>query len=141
MLSIYRDKKYSVLSLRLNIEKLMIMLIVLSFALTSINVTLRGFSTLTRAEATEISRNTWIVQRVFNRGHHVEYSLEAEYWSGTHILTLKKEHPNAEEWQNLPEDHGIWKIHWWISAPGYIIIHYIDEYTGRILFESCVGIG
>jgi len=114
---------------------MMVMLVIVSFAFTSINLISAQGSAITREQAIEISRNTPIVQEAIgsSRGLMV---IEAYYWSAIYIGTLKEKHPNMTEWRNLPEDHGAWRVHWDITPPGYQITHYIDELTGQILFEG-----
>jgi len=95
---------------------------------------------LTREEAVEISRNTWDVQEVFNWGYRVRYNLKVKYWDTTYIATVKRNHPGSEWEKNLPDDHGVWEVHWYITAPEHYIVHYIDEFTGRIVFGSSFAI-
>jgi hypothetical protein len=128
--------------LNLNFER-----IILSFAATLLAVVVVSTlavagSPVTREEAIEISRNRPIIEEAFTwggelaYGEHVVYELDVHYWNTTYIGRLKEKYPNVVEWQNLPTDHGVWRVHWDIIAPGMLVVHYIDELTGQILFEG-----
>jgi len=119
-----------------NAEKVIITLVALSFALTSASTLITAGNPLTKEEAIEISRNRPIVQEAFNYAGDVVYTMKAEHWDAAYIISLKEKHPNMIDWQNLPEDHGVWMIHWTITVPGLLVTHYIDEFTGEILFEG-----
>jgi len=115
------------------LEKPLIAIILVSFFLALVDVNQRGFSALTREEAVEISRNTWDVQEVFNWGYRVRYNLKVKYWDTTYIATVKRNHPGSDWEKNFPDDHGVWRVYWDIWVPGDIVVHYIDEFTGRII--------
>jgi len=101
-------------------------------------------SPITGEQAIEISRNTPIVQEALQEasrlGFPSEFHPAISYWDATYIRSEKQEHPNAREIENLPEDHGVWKISWSIF-PGYRILHFIDGLTGQILYESVLYTG
>jgi len=123
--------------MRTNLEKLIVIFIVSVFALTSITILIVQDNSLTREEAIEISRNTPIVQEALNNPHTRSEMMiiEADYWNATYIRLSKERQPNVD-WSFLPDDHGVWRIHWDITPPGYQILHFTDELTGQILYES-----
>jgi hypothetical protein len=126
----------------LSFERVMIAAVVASLAVTSTGMLVGMGEPITREEAVGISRNTRIIYEAFTwggelaYGEHVVYELDVHYWNTTYIGRLKEKYPNVVEWQNLPTDHGVWRVDWNIIVPGYLVGHYIDELTGQILFEG-----
>jgi len=110
------------------------MLVVASFVLTSIGILMVQAIPLTREEALEISRNTTIVQTALNEGKGM-LAIEANHWSAAHIRSLKRKYP-GDVYEKLPYDHGVWRVCWDITPPGYQILHFVDELTGEILYEK-----
>jgi len=115
------------------------MVVAFSFALTSINLFVAQGGSLTREEAIEISRNTAIVQEALSHGGIPRVT--ADHWNATYIISFKQEHPNLREIENLPENHGVWRVFWVVLPPGYHILHYIDELTGKVLHEGVSYVG
>jgi hypothetical protein len=120
----------------MNVEKSLVMLVVFVFAFTSINMLVLHGNALTKKEAIEISRNTPVVQEALNDPHTKSdmIIIDADYWNATYIRSLKEELPGVYE--ELPDDHGVWRVHWGITPPGYQILHFVDELTGEILYEG-----
>lgn len=119
--------------MNVNAEKVIVSLVVLSFALTSINTLIAAGNPITREEAIEISRNTPIVQQALSEaGGRV--IVEADYWSTEYINSLRGKYP-SDVTEKLPNDRGAWRVRWNNDAPGYHILHFVDELTGQILYE------
>jgi hypothetical protein len=117
-----------------NVERPLVALVIASFALVSTIILGAHRAGLTKEEAIETSRNTSIVQEALSQGGIPRVT--ADHWNATYIVSLKQEHPNLREIENLPEDHGVWRVFWVILQPGYHILHYIDDLTGKVLHES-----
>jgi len=114
-------------TLAVNIERVIVTLVIASFALTSINTLILQGNSLTREEAIEISRNSKLVQSL----------LEGADW-----YTVQARHLNKT--QN-GKDHEIWHVTWHINPQGlggvdYLVTHDIDEETGETLYEACLGL-
>jgi len=118
-------------------------LVVASFVLTSVTVLLLQGDSLTREEAIGISRNTPIVQEALGLGDRLGGipRVTADHWNATYIISLKQKNPNHEEFENLPEDHGVWRVFWIIFPPGEHILHFVDELTGQVLYEAAYYFG
>ncbi|RLI46493.1 hypothetical protein DRO69_03020 [Candidatus Bathyarchaeota archaeon] len=95
---------------------------------------------ITREEAIEISTNSERIQSIW---HIVEdadwYTVKADYLNRTRINELKEQDPQYYEF--LPYAHGVWLVEWEIGPSKYgpgriIVIHFIDEKTGKILHED-----
>lgn len=125
--------------MNVNIEKVMVILVLFSFALTSITILIVQGNSLTGEEAIEISRNTSIVQEALSYGGIPRVT--ADYWNATYIISLKQKYPNDEEFENLPDNHGVWRVFWIIFPPEEHILHYIDELTGEVLYEGVYYFG
>jgi len=124
-------------------KKLILTLSVVLVGLALIGILLNTFlnmGTITKQEAIEISRNTPIVQEALSYGGEEASRVTADHWNATYIALLRQEHPNLREIENLPEDHGVWRV-FWVILPGYDILHFIDESTGQILFEGTYYVG
>lgn len=119
--------------MRVNAEKVIVTVIVLSFVLTSMNVLSAATGPITREEAVEISRNTPVVQQAMSEAVDA-LIVTADYWSADYINSVRQEGP-GDVMEKLPSDHGAWRIGWNNAAPGYHILHFIDELTGQILYE------
>lgn len=109
--------------LNVNAEKLLVSLVVLSFALTSLVIFLGPRRLVTREEAIEISRNSESVRSLLEDSD--KHYFRVHYMNMTGI-----------------SDHGMWYINWLIhligtgSAAGVVVTHHIDEVTGEILKEG-----
>lgn len=106
----------------------MVTLVVVSFALTSINTLILQGNSVTEEEAIEISRNSQLVQSLLENsdGHTLEVHYQNKTQSG--------------------REHGIWHIVWYIHPVGapsaftYVVSHIIDEETGAIIDEGTASI-
>jgi len=119
-------------------EKVIVTLVVLSFALTVINMLVfQGFS-LTKEEAIEISRSTRLVQDWLAEADR--YGLEVFYLNSTQVNKAREEFPGLREM--YPENRSIWVVTWYIhpkdavSSFAYVAGHVIDEETGQIFYEG-----
>ncbi len=132
------------LIVNVNAEKVIVTLVLLSFALTSINRLVVQGRSLTREEAIEISRNSELIRSLWHLVEDADwYTLEAYYLNETRTGELKEQNP--EYYEFLPDDHGVWLVTWEIgpskSGPATIIVeHYIDEETGEILHEGGISL-
>jgi len=112
---------------KVNLEKILVILVVASFVFTSINIFAARRGLLTREEAIEISRNSKLVQSLLENADR--YTLEVHYLNKT----------------QSGKEHGIWKIMWYIHPTGaisafeYGVSHSIDEETGEILDEGWIS--
>jgi hypothetical protein len=112
--------------------KMIVAIIATSLALISVLIPYSG-SPLTQEQAVAISRNSPHVQQAFDEGAG-RVNMEVEYWSVDYIRSLKEKEPNVDT-KFLPDDHGVWRVHWVNDAPGWHILHFVDELTGKILHE------
>jgi len=122
-------------------ERILAMLVIVSFAFTSLTMLVVRGNSLTREEAIEISRNTPIVQEALNNPYTMSgmMIIDANYWNATYIRSLKEKLPGV--YKELPDDHGVWRVCWDITPPGYQILHFIDKLTSQILYEEWFGAG
>ena len=108
--------------MNVNAEKVIVVLVVASFALTSMSTLITAGNPLTREEAIEISRNSQLVQRFWENADR--YMLEVNYQNQT----------------------DVWHITWYIhpmdavSAFAYVVSQSIDGETGEILDEGAASI-
>ena len=131
------------LSKRFSMEAVIVIVVVLSFILTStvmLGPCILG-RPLTEEEAIEISRKSSLVQKAFTFRRGYEVSLEIEHWSTTYIKSIKDEYAWMGDYPYgfLPDDHGVWKLHW--EMPSINIVHWVDDLTGQILHESSLNFG
>jgi hypothetical protein len=120
-------------TVRSKIEIVLTVTVVLFFAFISISVIIKGGEPLTREEAIAISKTTPIVQTVLSEAKD-QTTIKVDYYSADYIGSLTGTFP-SDVLEKLPRDHGVWRIQWTNDAPGWWIIHYIDELTGQILSE------
>lgn len=125
-------------NLNLNLERMMVMLVIVSFAFTSINIfAVQGFS-LTREEAIEISRNSKLVRNLLEGADY--YTLEVHYLNKTQVNEAREEYPWLQKY--YPKDRSVWTVSWYIHPEGavsafrYGVWHVIDAETGQILHEG-----
>lgn len=122
-------------------EKLLVMLVVFSFAFTLINTFVVRGGSLTEEEAIEISRNYGLVRDFLENAD--SYTLEVHHMNQTQIVELIEKYPYRRE--EFPQDHGVWYITWYIhpknapSAFKYVVTHIIDEETGEITHEGATS--
>lgn len=110
--------------MNVNKEKVMAILVVFSFVLTSISIFAVQGGSLTKEEAIKISRNSKLVRSLLEGADY--YTLEVHYLNRTQVNN----------------DRGMWFITWYIHPIGavsgfaYVVSHSIDEETGEILDEG-----
>jgi RNA-splicing ligase RtcB len=115
-------------------EIALVVTIVLSFALISASVIKKGGEPLTREEAIAISKTSPIVQTALSEAGD-KTTLKVKYYSAEYIRSWA-EKSSDDVLEKLPRDHGVWLVYWINDAPGWRITHYVDELTGKILYES-----
>ena len=107
--------------LKMNIEKMIMALVIVPLALTSINTLIIQGNSLTREEAIEIGKNSQLVQSLFKNAEF--YTLEVNYENQT----------------------DVWHITWYIHPMGavsafrYVVGQSIDGETGEILDEGATS--
>jgi len=115
-----------------NLERIMVMLVIASFAFTSVSLLIIREVPLTRKEAIEISKGSSRVKKglAFNSG------VEASYYNSSMVEQLKLGH-NREIYEKVPKGHSIWKITWYIGTGigGYTIGVIVDAEVGVIITE------
>ena len=123
---------YFGLNLDTNLERIMVMLVIASFAFTSVSLLIIREVPLTRKEAIEISKGSSRVKKglAFNSG------VEASYYNSSMVEQLKLGH-NREIYEKVPKGHSIWKITWYIGTGigGYTIGVIVDAEVGVIITE------
>jgi hypothetical protein len=118
-------------------ERVIVILVVVSFVCTSVYVLVVQGIPLTQDEAIEISVRTSVIRYAQERGYDVGMSdVQASYWSADFIRSEKLK-GSSDVMQRLPDDHGVWRV-FWIVPPGLHVLHFIDELSGQILYESCL---
>lgn len=124
--------------MRVNIERIPIILIVLLFAVTLMNMLVMQGSSLTREEAIEISRNSRVVGDLLKDAEY--YTLIVRYMNSTQVNKAREEFPSLNE--SYPENRSIWLVTWYIrpkdavSSFSYIVSHVIEEDMGQIIYEG-----
>jgi len=110
------------------------MLVIVSFAFTSVNLLSAQGSPITREEAIEISKNATLVQEGLAIARST--SIEALYLNSTEV-EQKKEGSSRILFENVPEGHSVWEIRWWFGAGlgGYVIGVIVDAEVGAIITE------
>lgn len=108
----------------MDMERILAMLVIVSFVFTSINMFVVQGGSVTKEEAIEISRNSKLVRSLLEGADR--YTLEVHYLNKT----------------QSGKNHRRWHITWYIhptgavSAFSYIVSHSIDSKTGEILAEG-----
>ena len=128
----------------MNLEKIMVILVIVSFFLTSISVLTVQAGPLTREEAIEISKNSALVQEGLAKSRYT--TIQAHYYNSSMLEQLKEWHsdeifenvPKDAFWEEkVPEGHSVWEILWSFSegVGGYNIGVIVDAETGTIITE------
>lgn len=99
--------------------------------------------------AIEMSKTTESVREALSvykkRGRLEDLTVDVEHWNSSYIKHLKQQ----KHWKDtslvrkLPEDHGVWRVHWHEkeSDDGVSILQFIDEQTGDVLQEEYAWFG
>jgi len=126
------------LNLDVNIERILVTLVMVSFVFTSVSLMSIREVPLTREEAVEISRGSSLVKE----GLAIAYStsVEAHYYNSQRIEELRKLHPAFWEEKvalKLRKGHSVWEIIWYIymGIGGYTIGVIVDAEVGTIINE------
>jgi len=128
----------------MNVEKIIIILVIFSFFLTSINVLGIQGNLLTREEAIEISKNSSLVQEGIAKTYYA--TIETHHYNSQRIEELKEWHsdeifenvPKDAFWEEkVPEGHSVWEVIWYFSegVGGYMVGVIVDAEVGAIINE------
>lgn len=94
---------------------------------------------LTMEEALEISRNAPVVRKALSKAKD-SMVVKVDYLSADYIRSEKAKWGPYDLYAKLPDNHGVWKVIYNFGAEHYIY-HYVDELTGRILYEAVPTFG
>jgi hypothetical protein len=123
--------------MNINLEKLIILLIIGVFIVTSVNSLNALGNPITKEEAIEISKNSELVKEGI--GVALKFTVEANYYNSSMVEQLKIGH-SGEMYEKVPEGHSIWEVIWWFTykeKPGaYDVIVVVDAETGTITYET-----
>ena len=129
----------------MSVEKIIIILVIFSFFLTSINVLGMQGDVLTREEAIEISKNSSLVQEGLAKAYYA--TIETHFYNSQRIEELKEWHSN-EIFKNVPKDafweekvpegHSVWEVIWYFKegVGGYTVVVIVDAKVGVIITEA-----
>ena len=128
--------------MNVNLERIMVILVIVSFAFTSINLISAQGGPITREEAIEISRNSQLVQSLLENADR--YTLEVSYLNRTQVNKMRE---NLRWFRECcSENRSVWIVSWYIHPIGarsgfaYSVGHVIDGETGEILDEGAASI-
>ncbi|MBX5327351.1 MAG: hypothetical protein ACQXXH_04695 [Candidatus Bathyarchaeia archaeon] len=131
------------------LEKVMVLVVIGVFIVSSVN-SLSGLGDpITREEAIEISKNSELVKEGLAVAHR--FTIETNYYNSSRLEQLRKWHsdeifknvPRDAFWEEkVPEGHSVWEVIWWFryGVGGYNVIVIVDAETGTIIHET-KGIG
>lgn len=126
----------------MKIEKVIILLVIGVFIMTSID-SLNGLGDpVTEEEAIEISRNSELVEEgIAAYGY---FGVRASYYNSSWVEHMKRGHAR-EMYERVPEGHSIWKVVWTFNPQGGLMIGYtvvviVDAETGTIV-HGTKGVG
>lgn len=100
-------------------------------------------------EAIEVSKTTDSVRKALciyeKYGNLGALTVDVEYWNSSFITHLRQQKywKDTSLAKNLPEDHGVWRVHWHEkeSDDGVSILQFIDEQTGDVFQEQYAWYG
>lgn len=124
--------------MNINLEKAMILLVVGTFIVTSINSLNALGNPITREEAIEISKNSGLVKEGMATTQRA--SIDPTHYNSSMVEQLKGGH-NRELYERVPVGHSIWDVVWWFSywigsSSGYNVIVIVDAETGIMIHEK-----
>jgi hypothetical protein len=115
------------------LEKMIVLVAIGVFIISSLNLLSALGDTVTEEEAIEISKKSYLVKEGFTKAH-VD---EANFYNWSTLQKLKNW---TDYWASLPipEGHDIWQVIWYINqgVGGYLVIVTIDAQNGVILHEE-----
>lgn len=128
-----------------NLERIMVAVVIVSLAFTSVSLLSIQEVPLTREEAIEVSKGSSLVKEGLAIAYSV--SMEANYYNSQRIEQLREWHqdeifknvPKEEFWEEkIPKGHCVWEIIWWIGTGigSYAIIIIVDAEVGKIIAEE-----
>lgn len=117
------------------IEKVLILVAIGVFVVSSVNLLGALGNPVTREEAIEISKNSELVKEGLATAH--SFSVDATYYNSCMVEQMKQGY-DRELYEKVPEGHGIWNVVWGIhkGVGGYLIIVIVDAETGTINHET-----
>jgi len=127
-----------------SLERILVTLVIVSFAFTLVSLMSIREVPLAREEAVEISKGSSLVKE--GLGIAYSFSVEANYYNSQRIEHLREWHQNEifknvskdEFWEEkVPKGHNVWEIIWYFSegVGGYTIIVIVDAEVGTIINE------
>lgn len=124
--------------MNINLEKAMILLVVGTFIVTSINSLNALGNPITREEAIEISKNSGLVKEGMATTQRA--SIDPTYYNSSMVEQLRAGH-NRELYERVPVGHSVWNVVWWFSywigsSSGYTVIVIVDAETGIMIHET-----
>jgi len=117
-----------------NLERILVTLVIVSFAFTSVSLLSIREVPLTRDETIEISKGSSLVKEALANAYST--SIEAHYHNSTEV-EQKKESPSRNLYEKVPIGHSAWEVLWWIGTGigGYVIGVIVDAEVGKIITE------
>lgn len=124
--------------MNVELEKVIILLVIGAFVVTSANSLVGLDDSITRAEAVEISKNSNLVKEGLAIAYR--FAIETNYYNSSMVEQLKLGH-NREIYEKVPKGHSVWQVVWWFRykegmATGYTVIVIVDAETGTIIHEE-----
>jgi len=131
--------------MNVGLERIMVTLVIVSLAFTSLNLLGAQGTPITKEEAIEISKRSTLVQEGLVESRYT--ILETSYYNSQRIEQLKEWHsdeifenvPKDAFWEEkVPEGHSVWKILWYFSGGigGYSVIVIVDAEVGTMIHEA-----
>ncbi len=137
-------------AVNMNLEKMIVLLVVGTLIVTSVNSLSTLGNEITREEAIEISKNSELVKDGLAISH--SFTIETDYYDSLRLEQLREWHsgeifenvPRDAFWEEkVPEGHSVWEVIWWFGYKarpgGYNVIIIVDAETGVIIYET-IGI-
>ena len=120
----------------MNLEKIITLLVIGAFIVTSINSLNTLGDPITREEAIEISKNSELVKEGLAISR--SFTIETNYRNSSMVEQLKLW--NSELYEKVPEGHSVWKVIWWLTYQyppgGHNVIVIVDAEMATIIHEK-----
>lgn len=131
----------------MNLKKVIILLVIGTFIVTSVNSLIALGDPISREMAIEISKNSELVKHSLAISHI--FTIETNYYNSSRLEQLRKWHsdeifknvPRDAFWEEkVPEGHSAWEVIWWFryqtKPGGYNVIIIVDAETAKIINET-----